>query len=73
MIPVLLVKEWSLKNSEVKVKEIFDLDNATNESQIKGEQQLKFLTELVKMYCTKFDEHEADHRKKDETVQKRQF
>ena len=32
-----------LRNLEIKVKETFDLANTTNESQIKGEQQLKFL------------------------------
>ena len=32
-----------LENLEVKLKEIFDLANTTNESQIKGEQQLKCL------------------------------
>ena len=51
-----------LKNLEVKVKAIFDLTNTTNESQIKGEQQLKCLTESVEFIYSRFDEYEA-HRK----------
>ena len=53
-----------LKNLEVKVKEIFDLANTTNESQIKGEQQLKCLTESVEFISARFDEYEADRKKK---------
>ena len=34
-----------LKYLEVKVKETYDIPKTTNESQIKGEQQLKSLTE----------------------------
>ena len=51
-----------LKSLVVKVKEIFDLANTTNESQIKGEQQLKCLTESVEFIYSRFDEYEA-HRK----------
>ena len=58
----------SLKNLEVKVKEIFDLANITNESQIKGEQQLKCLTESVEFISTRFDEYEADRKRKDEMI-----
>ena len=53
-----------LKNLEVKVKEIFDLANTTNESQIKGEQQLKCLTESVEFISVRFDEYEVDRKKK---------
>ena len=55
-----------LKILEVKVKEIFDLANTTNESQIKGEQQLKCLTESVEFISARFDEYEADRKKKDD-------
>ena len=55
-----------LKNLEVKVKEIFDLPNTTNESQIKGEQQLTCLTDSVEFISARFDEYEVDRKKKDE-------
>ena len=57
-----------LKILEVKVKEIFDLVNTTNESQIKGELQLKCLTESVEFISDRFDEYEADLKKKDEMI-----
>ena len=50
------------------MKEIFDLANITNESQIKGEQQLKCLTESVKFVSARFDEYQADRKKKDEMI-----
>ena len=58
-----------LKILEVKVKEVFDLVNTTNESQIKGELQLKCLTESVEFISDMFDEYEADLKKKDEMIQ----
>ena len=57
-----------LKNLEVKVKEIFDLANTANESQIKGEQQLKCLMDSVEFISARFDEYEADRKKKDEMI-----
>ena len=53
-----------LKNLEVKVKAIFDLTNTTNESQIKGEQQLKCLTDSVEFISARFDNTEPIERKK---------
>ena len=57
-----------LKNLEVKVKEIFDLANTTNESQIKGEQQLKCLTDSVEFISAKFDKYGIDRKKKNEMI-----
>ena len=57
-----------LKNLEAKVKEIFDLANTTNQNQIKGKQQLKCLTEALEFISARFDEYEADHKKKDEMI-----
>ena len=51
-----------LKNLDGKVKEIFDLVNTTNESQIKGEQQLKCLMDSVEFISARFDEYEADRK-----------
>ena len=50
------------------MKQIFDLPNTKNESQIKGEQQLKCLTELVEFISTKYYEYETDRKKKDEMI-----
>ena len=50
------------------MKEFFDLANTTNKCQIKGEQQLKCLTESVEFISATFDEYEADCKKKDEMI-----
>ena len=50
------------------MKEIFDLINTANESQIKGEQQLKCLTESVEFISARFDKYEANRKKKDEMI-----
>ena len=57
-----------LKNLEVKVEETFDLANTTNESQIKGEQQLKCLTESAQFISAIFEESKADHKEKDKMI-----
>ena len=57
-----------LKNLEIKVKEIFDLANTTNERQIKGEQQLKCLTESAEFISARFDKYESNRKKKDEMI-----
>ena len=75
-----LVTDWSqlivrllsncLKNLKVKVKEIFDQGSTANESQIKGEQQLKCLAESVEFISARFDEYEykPDLRRKGEMI-----
>ena len=50
------------------MKEVFDLVDTTNESQIKGELQRKCLTESVEFISDRFDEYEADRKKKDEMI-----
>ena len=50
------------------MKEIFDLANTANESQIKGEQQLKILAELAEFISAKFDEFGTDRKRKVETI-----
>ena len=47
------------------MRQIFDLANTANESQIKGEQQLKCLVESVKFISVRFDANVADRKKKD--------
>ena len=50
------------------MREIFDLANTTNESQIKGEQQLKCLAESNEFISARFDANVADRKKKDEMI-----
>ena len=57
-----------LKNLEVKVEKFFDLANTINESQTKGEQQLKCLTESVEFISARFNKCEADRKKKDDLI-----
>ena len=47
---------------------IFDLADTTNEIQIKGEQQLKCLKDSVELISARFDEYEADRKKKEEMI-----
>ena len=47
---------------------IFDLADTTNEIQIKGEQQLKYLTDSVELISARFDEYEADRKRKEEMI-----
>ena len=65
---MMLVKDWSqlIVSYIIQLPEKFrgqsekkiDLANTTNESQIKGEQQLKCLTESVEFISARFDEYE---------------
>ena len=47
---------------------MFKLAQKTNESQIKGEQQLIDLTKSVKHISEQFDEHEKDRKEKEEII-----
>lgn len=64
-----------LKHLEVKVKKPFDLANTTNKSQIKRKQQLKYLTVSVEFITGRFQEYEANRKKKFERISslKRKF
>ena len=44
---------------------VFDLANTTNESQIKGEQQLKCLMESVEFISARFDKYKNNRKKID--------
>ena len=48
--------------------EMFKLAQKTNESQIKGEQQLIDLTKSVKYISEQFDEYEKDRKEKEEII-----
>ena len=60
--------EDTLKHLQAKMVEIFKLPRKTNESQIKGEQQLIDLTKSVKYISEQFDEYEKDRKEKEETI-----
>ena len=57
--------EDTLKDLQAKMVEILKLAQKTNESQIKGEQQLIDLTKSVKYISEQFDEYEKE---KEETI-----
>ena len=56
--------EDSLKDFPAKMVQMFKLAQKTNESQIKGEQQLVDLTKSVKNISEQFDEYEQDKKKR---------
>ena len=56
--------EDSLKDLPAKMVQMFKLAQKTNESQIKGEQQLVDLTKSVKNISEQFDEYEQDRKKR---------
>ena len=56
--------EDSLKDLPAKMVQMFKLAQKTNESQIKGEQQLVDLTKSVKNISEQFDEYEQDKKKR---------
>ena len=56
--------EDSLKDFPAKMVQMFKLAQKTNESQIKGEQQLVDLTKSVKNISEQFDEYEQDRKKR---------
>ena len=60
--------EDTLKDLQAKIVEMFKLAQKTNESQIKGEQQLIDLTKSVKYISEQFDEYEKDRKEKEEII-----
>ena len=60
--------EDTLKDLQAKMVEMFKLAQKTNESQIKGEQQLIDLTKSVKYISQQFVEYERDRKEKEEII-----
>ena len=60
--------EDALRDLQAKMVEMFKLTQKTNESQIKGEQQLIDLTKSVKYISEQFDEYEKDRKEKEEII-----
>ena len=57
-----------MKNIEAKIKEVCEINQATQDNQIKGECQLINLAKSKELYNEKFDVLERDNRKKDEKI-----
>ena len=57
-----------MKNIEAEIKEICEMNQVTQDNQIKGECQLKDLVKSIEIYNEKFDELERDNRKKEEKI-----
>ena len=53
-----------LRNVEKNVKEIHEMQEKTQSSQIKGELQLNELNEAVEFIAKKFDQYEAERKEK---------
>ena len=57
-----------MKNIEAKIKEIWEMNQVTQDNQIKGECQLRDLVKSIEFYNEMFDELERDNRKKEEKI-----
>ena len=57
-----------MKSIEAKVKEIWEMNQATQDNQIKGECQFRDLVKSIEFYNEKFDKLERDNRKKEEKI-----
>ena len=57
-----------LKNLELKVNEIYELSSSTKDAQIKGTKQLEDVNESIKFINEKFEEYEADRKKKEKEI-----
>ena len=57
-----------LQNVEKSVKEIHEMQEKTQSSQIKGELQLKDLSEAVEFIAKKFDQYETERKEKEKII-----
>ena len=60
-----------MKNIEAKIKEIWEMNQVTQDNQIKGECQLGDLVKSTEFYDEKFDELERDNRKSRKSMNKK--
>ena len=58
-----------LRNVERQTKDIYTLENSTQDHQIKGEKQLIDQVESINFLSDKFKEYEEDRAKKDKTIE----
>ena len=64
----LLILFNCLQNVEKSVKEIHEMQEKSQSSQIKGELQLKELSEAVEFITKKFDQYEAERKEKEKII-----
>ena len=57
-----------MKNIKAKIKEIWEMNQLTQENQIKGECQLRDLVKSIEFYNEEFDGLERDNRKEEEKI-----
>ena len=57
-----------MKNIEAKIKEIWDMNQVTQDNQIQGKFPPRDLVKSIEFYSEKFDELEGDNRKKEEKI-----
>ena len=57
-----------MKNIEAKIKEIWEMNQVTQDNQIKADCQLRDLLKSIEFYNENFDELEGDNRKKEEKI-----
>ena len=57
-----------MKNIEAKIKEIWDMNQVTQDNQIQGKFPPRDLVKSIEFYSEKFDELEGDSRKKEEKI-----
>ena len=57
-----------MKNIEAKIKEIWDMNQVTQDNQIQGKFPPRDLVKSMEFYSEKFDELEGDSRKKEEKI-----
>ena len=57
-----------MKNTEMQIKEICEMNQVTQDNQIRRECQLRCFVKLIEFYNEKFDKLERDNKKKEEKV-----
>ena len=57
-----------MKNIELEIKEICELNQVTQDNQIRSECQLRCFVKPIEFYNEKFDKLERDNKKKEEKV-----
>ena len=57
-----------MTNIDAKIKEIWKMNQVTQDNQIKDECQLRDLAKSIEFYNKKFDKLERDNRKKEEKI-----
>ena len=60
-----------LRNVERNVKEIHEIREKTQSSQIKGELQLNELNEVVQFITKKFDQYEAERKERENEAKRK--